>query len=221
MYCKVAFPPKPPRELAAKMSSSIPRIGLKEPPVALHDRAMDNLKYIRETMERSRAFTAVSGGAVVLMGAVALVAWGLTQGATPSGWVLTWMVAAGVAIVLGTSATILKARAMEEPILRGPGRKFILGVLPALLVGGALTWPLYQAGEVALLPSVWLLLYGTAITSGGAFSVRTIPVMGLCFLGLGAASLLTPPSWGGAFMAAGFGGLHVIFGLIIARRHGG
>jgi hypothetical protein len=182
---------------------------------------MDNLEYIRETMERSRAFTAVSGGAVVVMGAVALVAWGLSRGVGPTRWVLTWVLAALVAMVIGTTATARKARDQGEPVLWGPGRKFVLAVLPALLVGGALTFPLHQAGQVALLPSVWLLLYGTAITSGGAFSVRTIPVMGVCFLVLGAAALVTPASWGGAFMAAGFGGLHVVFGLIIARRHGG
>ncbi len=203
------------------MSSPILRIGPKDPPVALHDRAMDNLEYIRETMERSRAFTAVSGGAVVVMGAVALVAWGLSRGVGPTRWVLTWVLAALVAMVIGTTATARKARDQGEPVLWGPGRKFVLAVLPALLVGGALTFPLHQAGQVALLPSVWLLLYGTAITSGGAFSVRTIPVMGVCFLVLGAAALVTPASWGGAFMAAGFGGLHVVFGLIIARRHGG
>ncbi|HSG48099.1 MAG TPA: hypothetical protein VLA43_09825 [Longimicrobiales bacterium] len=203
------------------MSSSIPRIGPERPPLALHDRAMDNLRYIRETMERSGSFTAVSGWAVVLMGAVALVAWGLTRGADPDVWVLTWMSAAGVAMVVGTTATLLKARRMGEPVFRGPGRKFVLSVLPALLVGGALTFPLHGAGETALLPGVWLLLYGTAICSGGAFSVRTIPVMGVSFLALGAVCLVAPAAWGGAFMASGFGGLHVVFGLIIARRHGG
>lgn len=203
------------------MNSPIPRIGPERPPVALHDRAMDNLQYIRKTMERSGAFTAVSGGAVVLMGAVALVAWGLSQGADPDRWVLTWMVAAGMAMVLGTVATVWKARVIGEPLLRGPGRKLVLGVLPALLVGGLLTLPLHQAGETALLPAVWLLLYGTAVMSGGIFSVRTVPVMGACFLVLGTAALFAPTQWGSAFMAAGFGGLHVVFGLIIARRHGG
>lgn len=207
------------------MPSSIPRIGPPEPPErppeALHARAMDNLRYIRKTMERSGSFTAVSGWSLVLMGAVALVAWGLSRDVSPGRWVGTWMVAAVVAVILGTSATALKAREIGQPILRGPGRKFILAVLPALLVGGALTFPIYRAGESQLLPSVWLLLYGTAITAGGAFSVRTIPVMGISFLGLGGLSLLTPPAWGPALMAVGFGAVHILFGLLITRRHGG
>jgi hypothetical protein len=189
--------------------------------VALHDRAIDDLQYIRRTMERSSAFTAVSGGALVLMGAVALVAWGLTRSMTPDAWVATWIGSALLAILIATTATARKAREIGEPLLRGPGRKLILGALPALLVGGLLTLPLHQAGQTSLLPGMWLSLYGTAVTSGGVFSVRTIPVMGLCFLALGAVALLSPSAWGGAFMALGFGGLHIVFGLVVARRHGG
>ncbi|MDT8340599.1 MAG: hypothetical protein RQ751_03720 [Longimicrobiales bacterium] len=203
------------------MSEPIPRIGPERHPLALHDRAMENLHFIRRTMERSGAFTAVSGGALVLMGGVALVAWGLTRGASPGAWVAIWMAAAAVAMLLGITATVLKARRMGEPVLRGPGWKFLVGALPALLVGGVLTLPLLRAGEADLLPAVWLLLYGTAIMSGGAFSVPAIPAMGACFLALGAASLIAPTAWGGVMMAAGFGGLHIVFGLLISRRHGG
>ena len=203
------------------MSDPIPHIGPRRPPVALHDRAIDELQYIRRTMERSSAFTAVSGGALVLMGAVALVAWGLSRGVSPDMWVAIWMGSAVLAVAIATAATARKANEIGEPLLQGPGKKLILGVLPALLVGGLLTFPLHGAGQTALLPGVWLSLYGTAVTSGGVFSVRTIPVMGLCFLALGAGALLAPAAWGSAFMAAGFGGLHVIFGLVVARRHGG
>lgn len=203
------------------MPEPIPHIGPRRPPVALHDRAIDDLQYIRRTMERSSAFTAVSGGALVLMGAVALVAWGLTRSMTPDAWVATWIGSALLAILIATTATARKAREIGEPLLRGPGRKLILGALPALLVGGLLTLPLHQAGQTSLLPGMWLSLYGTAVTSGGVFSVRTIPVMGLCFLALGAVALLSPSAWGGAFMALGFGGLHIVFGLVVARRHGG
>ena len=77
------------------------------------------------------------------------------------------------------------------------------------------------AGIQRLIPPTLLLLYGTGIITGGAFSVRIVPVMGMAFLAVGTAALLAPPAWGDAFLAAGFGGLHVVFGTMIARRHGG
>jgi hypothetical protein len=193
----------------------------KEPP-ALHDRAMDNLRFIRETMERASSFTAVPGWGGVVMGATALCATFIaSQQPTRNLWLATWMVEALLALVIGGWAMDRKARRVETPLLSGPGRKFAFSYAPPILVGMLLTIVLYRAGMANALPGMWLLLYGTGVVTGGAFSVKIVPVMGLCFMLLGALALFAPAAWGNYLMAAGFGGLHIIFGIIIARRHGG
>lgn len=194
----------------------------EQKPPALHDRAMDNLRFIRETMERASSFTAVPGWGGVLMGLTALVASFVASLQTSRNlWLATWTVEALLALVIGGWAMDRKARAAQTPLLSGPGRKFAFSYSPPIVVGVLLTVVLYRAGLVNALPGMWLLLYGTAVVTGGAFSVKIVPVMGLCFMLLGTLALFAPAAWGNYLMAAGFGGLHIIFGIIIARRHGG
>ena len=189
---------------------------------ALQDRAMDNLRYIRKTMEDSGSFTAVSGIGGIAMGVVALGAWALARVQTsPEGWLVTWMAAAALAVGLNSAAIYWKARRVELPIFSGPGRKFILSFSPPVLAGALLTLVLVQGGAMDLLPGTWLLLYGTGVVTGGAFSVRVVPAMGALFMLLGGGALLAPAAWGDLFLLAGFGGLHLAFGAVIAWRHGG
>jgi hypothetical protein len=190
--------------------------------VALDAHAADNLRFIRETMERAGSFTAVPGWGGVALGltAIAAAVVAARQNA-PQAWLMTWLVEALLAIAIAGGAVARKARQAKMPLLSGPGRKFALSFAPPLLVGALLTAVLVRTGDWKILPGMWLLLYGTAVVTGGAFSVRVVPVMGLCFMVLGAAALFSPASWGNVFMAAGFGGLQIVFGLVIARKYGG
>ena len=192
------------------------------PAQPLHARAMDDLSFIRRTMERATEFTAVPGWGGVAMGVTAIAAAAVAAGRpSPRSWVGTWLMAAVVALAIGGWAMTMKARRAGTPMLSWSGRRFVLSFLPPLLVGAMLTAVLLEHGLVEALPGTWLLLYGTGVVTGGAFSVRAVPVMGTGFMLLGAAALLAPPSWGNALMAVGFGGLHIVFGLLIARKHGG
>jgi hypothetical protein len=183
---------------------------------------MENLRFIRDTMERAHAFTGVPGWGGVGMGVTALAAAFLaSRQPTVERWLLTWLAAGWLAFAIGGLAMIRKAAAGDTPLTSKPGRRFVLAYTPPILVGGILTVALYQAGLPTLLPGMWLLLYGAAVVTGGAMSVRIVPVMGACFLVLGAVALFAPATWGNPLLALGFGGVHIGFGLWIARRYGG
>ena len=191
-------------------------------PIPLHDHALDHLRYIRETMERAGSFTAVPGWGGVAMGATALAAAGIaSHAASRALWLLSWLAEGALAIAIGFFSMERKARAAGLPLWSAPVRKFLYSFLPPLIAGAALTVTLWRAGLFGAIPGVWLMLYGAGITAGGAFSVRVIPVMGMCFLALGVIALLAPVTWPDVWLGTGFGGLHIIFGAMIARKYGG
>lgn len=188
----------------------------------MHVRAMDNLRYIRETMERAGSFTAISGWGVVAIGIIAVIA-GVVAGlqASPRAWLAIWLLDAVVSLVIAVSTIGAKASALRIPLLSEPARKFFLSFSPPMLVGAVLSAVLLAQDHTALLPGVWLLMYGAAVVTAGTYSVKIIPVMGAAFMSVGAIALVAPAAWGNMVLAAGFGGLHIAFGLLIARRHGG
>lgn len=193
--------------------------GTPESP-ALSARAADNLRYIRETMEQAGSFTAVPGWGGVAMGVTALAAAALAAiQPTPNGWLTVWIVEAFVGAGLAGATMWRKSRGGSAPMAAAQWRKFTLAFVPAILVGAVLTVAVDWIPQV--LPGIWLLCYGAAIMSAGAFSVRVVPIMGACFMLTGALALRGPAAWGDVLLALGFGVYHIIFGFIIARRHGG
>ncbi|PYS61595.1 MAG: hypothetical protein DMF76_10545 [Acidobacteria bacterium] len=193
-----------------------------EDPPALHDRAIDNLRYIRETMERASAFTAVPGWGQVAIGVTALAAaYVAARQPTARGWLGTWLAEAIISLLIAGWSMDRKARTLGTPLLSGPGRKVAFSLSPPMVVGALLTVVLFRARLTQAIPGMWLLLYGTGVVTGGMFSVGVVPVMGICFMILGAAGLFAPEAWGNWLMTAGFGCLHIIFGSVIARKYGG
>jgi len=191
-------------------------------PPALHDRAFDNLRFIRQTMERAGSFTAVSGLGIAGAGVLAVIAAALAARQNSlSDWVGVWVAAAFLAMVESAALTALKARALGLPLVSGPGRKAALAFTPALVAGALLTVSLLPTGQANLLAGTWLLLYGAGVAAGGALSVPIVPVLGLAFIAVGTGALFAPAHLANWFMLAGFGGLHLGFGIAIARRYGG
>jgi hypothetical protein len=205
------------------MSSPVPlKKSVAEPP-ALHDRAMDNLRFIRETMERASSFTAVPGKGMIGIGLTAIIAAFIsTQRHGFNGWwIKTWLVEAAVALIIAVAAIRQKARARGESLSSAPTRKFLLSLSPPWLAAAVLTLVLYRAGRNDDIPGVWMLLYGAGVVTGGAFSVRVVPVMGLIFMATGTIALFIPLMLSHWLMSLTFGGLHIIFGWIIAQKYGG
>jgi hypothetical protein len=184
-------------------------------------RAMDNLRFIRETMEAAGTFTAVSGWGQVVIGVTAIPAALLAGRLAGAEWVLVWVAEAVLALFISVWFMYHKAKSASLPFLTGSARKLLFSFSPVVVVGMVVTIALMQRQMYPLLPGIWMLLYGTAVVAAGAFSVRSVPVMGAAFLLAGAGALFTPVTWSTGWMIAGFGVLHIVFGSVIARRHGG
>jgi hypothetical protein len=197
------------------------RISRREPSSRFDARAADDLQFIRQTMERSASFTAVPGWGQFAVGVTALAAASAAaRHSLDAQWLKIWLAEGVLAAGIALATMRRKANRHGVPLTSGPGRKFAFNFLPAIVAGALLTIALANAGHYTLLPATWLLLYGVAVITGGAVSVRVVPAMGACFMGLGIAALLVPSAanW---WMAAGFGGLHIAFGVWIARAYGG
>jgi hypothetical protein len=187
----------------------------------LPQHALDDLRFIRETMERSSSFTATPGWGQVAMGLTALAASAITAPqTTPKARLAVWLIEASLAIAIAVPAMCRKARRAGLPLTSGPGRKVALTFLPSVFTAMILSAALYRLGLTRLLPGIWALCYGAGILSGGAFSIPLLPAMGLCFLTTGAIALFIP-AFGNLLLAVSFGGFHILFGLWIAKYHGG
>jgi hypothetical protein len=192
-------------------------------PEPIHAHAIDNIRYIREAMSRASQFTAVPGWGGVAMGVTAIVA--AVISGRPDGsrrWLLIWLAEAGAAAAIALITMTIKARRNGAPLSSaGPAHRFALGYVPPLVAGVVLTAAFAALEQTARLPGCWLLMYGTAAATGSTSTVRVVPLMGIGFMALGAIAFAAPAAWGHWLMAAGFGGLHIVFGWVIARRYGG
>ncbi len=208
-----------PRHHRLRRLSRSPR---PAPPASITPDPAADLRFIRDTMERSAHFTAVPGWGQVILGTTALAAaWLAAHQSNSAAWLKVWLAEAFLAAIITFLSMRWKANRRGLPLFTGPGRKVALGLFPPLIAGALLTFSFQRAGLESALAPAWLMLYGAGIITGGAYSVSIVPVMGLCFMATGAVAVVAPAAWANYFLAAGFGGLHIIFGFLIARRHGG
>jgi hypothetical protein len=190
-------------------------------PARMHDHALSNLRYIREAMERASAFTSIPGWGGVWIGVTAVGAAVLAHGKQGRTWLMIWLGEALVAAILAAVTLVRKAARANVSFRGAPARRFFISYFAPLAAGAALTFVLARGGLFAALPATWLLLYGASFVSSGAYSIPLVPVMGVCYMLLGIAACFLPLAAGNALLGVGFGGLHIVFGYLIARSYGG
>ena len=191
-------------------------------PINIGDRAIENLRFIRETMERSTVFTSVPGYGGILMGATAVVAAYIAHVQGPArDWLIVWLTEAVLAFFIGLLAMWQKTKLSKTSLFSTPARKLVMNALPPMLCGVFITLGLWRFGHFEAMIPVWILTYGAAVVCGGAFSVKAVPLMGWCFIALGAAAFFLPANLGNVMMGLSFGALHIVFGFIIGRKFGG
>ena len=190
-------------------------------PVRLDDHAVANLRYIRETMERAGAFTSIPGWGGFAIGWTAVIAAVIASRLFDLNWLKLWLGEAVLATIIAAATMALKASRAGVTLTSPAARRFFVSYFAPIIAAAVLTLMLLRAQWYEAMPAVWLLSYGASFISSGSFSIRVVPQMGVCFMLLGAAAAWVPFSMSNALLGIGFGGLHIIYGLIIARNYGG
>jgi hypothetical protein len=191
-------------------------------PAPIRDHALSNLRYIREAMERATAFTSIPGWGGVAVGITAIIAAMLAgREGLSRRWLLIWLGEAVLAALIAGITMARKAARSEVSFSGAPARRFFISYFAPIVAGAVLTILLARHGFHAALPATWLLLYGASFISSGAYSIPVVPVMGICFMLLGIAACFVTFTVANILLGIGFGGLHVVFGWVIARRYGG
>lgn len=214
----------PKRTVIGKGQLLTPEPRMPMPASNLQDRAKDDLRFIRSTMERAGSFTSVSGTGMMLVGLIGCAAWAwgrqLRFDLDAPSLLAIWLSSAFAAVVVSAWAIRKKAEETRQSLSSGPARTFVIAFVPSLLAGVVLTVLFFQREQTGWLPGTWLTLYGAAVAAGGATSVKPVPIMGGLFMMLGVAAFLYP---GRAQLAllAGFGVLHLAFGFLLRKRYGG
>jgi hypothetical protein len=189
--------------------------------VNLDMHAIATLRHIRAAMDGAGS-VAIPGSAGIAMGVIGLAAGGLSLLPNfASHWLLIWLVAAPIASMVGALLLTRSGSIATFAATGTPGRKLAFGLLPSLFAGAVMTAVLCKIARIDAIPGTWLLLYGCALVSASVSTTVIVAWMGVYFAGLGVLALASPVTFHVPLLTAGFGGLHIVFGILIARdAHG-
>lgn len=179
--------------------------------------AIATLRYIRASMDGAGS-VAIPGSAGIAMGLIGLAAAALSWVPSLAAyWLVIWLGAAPIAAIVG-GLLLAKSGSVATFVAVGtPGRKLAFGLFPSLFAGAVMTAVLWSADLSTAIPGMWLLLYGCALISASVSTTMIVAWMGAGFAGFGILALLSPVALHIPLLAMGFGGLHILFGILIAR----
>jgi len=177
-------------------------------------------------MERAGRYSHVSALSAAVAGALALagaivskvlqVNYNVPARAAPLAAV--WGAVLCLSILQAAAFHIAKCRRRGEPAWSHLTCQVVVAMLPALFVGAAITVYGFQTGQLDLLPPIWLLAYGSSLMGLGLYAGGRIQIVGALFMLLGAAGLWWWKEYGLRLMFAGFGGLHILLGVLLAWK---
>jgi hypothetical protein len=134
-------------------------------------------------------------------------------------WLEIWLAASLLGAGVGGTLVVRESSLRSLRLIGTPLRKFVLSLTPCLFAAVIMTAVHWASGNLHAIPGTWLLLYGCALIAASAATTRTIGILGGCFALLGIIALLLPQSLQILLLAAGFGGLHIVFGFVIGRAN--
>jgi len=185
--------------------------------VHIDSHAAATLRYIRDSMEGAASFV-VPGSAGIALGVIGLLSAALSS--APSlheHWLQIWLLAALAAAAVGGVLLVRESSLRGLRLIGTPIRKFALCLIPSLAAGLIMTAVHWSYGNLHAIPGTWLLFYGCALISASTVTTRTIGLLGASFALLGVLALLLPGSAQIFMLGTGFGGLHIVFGILIGR----
>ena len=197
----------------------------------------EDIRAIREIMQRSTRFISLSGLSGIVAGLVALIAaflaWRIDPdlfrsiplpavGTSPAS--LGHLVALSIATLLIAISesfvfTLRSARKNREYIWNVHFRQLLVQLAIPLLTGGVICLYLAFAGLINLVPPMMLIFYGLALIGASKYTLKDIFGLGVLEIGLGLTGLFLP-AYGLWLWATGFGLFHIVYGIRMYINYG-
>jgi hypothetical protein len=200
-------------------------------------RYLDDLKDIKDIMNRSSRFLSLSGLSGVFAGVFALGGAYLAYGTvyksqdylgyrqadmsteTLTTLLLIALATVALAVGVGILLTTREARKSNQKLWDAQTKRLMINLLIPLVTGGILCLMLLLTGYIGFVAPLTLIFYGLALVNASKYTLTEVRSLGLLEIGLGLLAVHFI-GYGLIFWAAGFGVLHIIYGIVMHIRYG-